>query len=68
MRRFPHPLRDQGPHPVTARAGRRMPLRHKLMLLLAVEILAVGFRQAEANRQHKGILVETPAHAGNAIA
>ncbi|GJE16464.1 hypothetical protein [Methylobacterium marchantiae] len=47
--------------------GGGMPLRHKLMLVLAFEIMALGFRQAEMRRQDKGIVVEAPAHAGNAI-
>ncbi|WP_019903947.1 hypothetical protein [Methylobacterium sp. 77] len=47
--------------------AREMPLRHKLMLILAFEIMALGFRQADLGRHDKGIVVEAPAHAGNAI-
>lgn len=45
-----------------------MPFRHKLMLLLAVEIVAFGFQQAERNPHRPGISVEVPARAGHMIA
>lgn len=41
-------------------ARRAMPLRHKLMLALALEILVLGFRQAEPNAARSGILIESP--------
>ena len=46
---------------------RAMPFRHKLMLLLAVELVAVGFQQAERRPYHPGISVEVPARAGHMI-
>jgi hypothetical protein len=50
-------------------AGRRtMPFRHKLMLLLAVEVVAFGVQQAERNPHRPGISVEVPARAGHMIA
>ena len=54
--------------PVTAGARRAMPFRHKLMLLLAVEVVAIGFQQAERNPHRPGISVEVPARAGHMIA
>lgn len=46
---------------------RGMPRRHKLMLLLAFEILIVGFRQAELRPHRPGVTVETPARPGHVI-
>lgn len=56
-----------GTRPWLADAKREMPFRHKLMLALALEILALGFRQSEVVRHGKGIVVEAPSHPGNAI-
>jgi hypothetical protein len=44
-----------------------MPFRHKLMLLLAVELVAVGFQQAERKPYRPGIAVEMPAQSGHII-
>lgn len=52
---------------VASPARRPVPLRHKVMLLLAVEILVTGFTQARLNPYRPGILVETPAKSGHAI-
>jgi hypothetical protein len=46
---------------------RPMPFRHKLMLLLAVELVAVGFQQAERKPYRPGIAVEMPAQSGHII-
>jgi hypothetical protein len=45
-----------------------MPLRHKLMLALACEILFVGFQQADLRSRQTGILIEVPAVAHHRIA
>jgi hypothetical protein len=45
-----------------------MPLRHKLMLALACEILLVGFRQADRGPARAGILIESPVLPHHAIA
>ncbi|MCJ2080128.1 hypothetical protein [Methylobacterium sp. J-090] len=52
-----------------ARTGGRlaMPFRHKLMLLLAVELVAIGFQQAERNPYRPGITVEVPDRSGHVI-
>lgn len=57
-----------GTNPPAPVARRTMPFRHKLMLLLAVEIVAFGFQQAERNPHRPGISVEVPARAGHMIA
>ena len=44
-----------------------MPFRHKLMLLLAVELVAVGFHQAERNPYRPGITVEVPDRSTHVI-
>ncbi|MDN3591531.1 hypothetical protein [Methylobacterium adhaesivum] len=44
-----------------------MPFRHKLMLLLAVELVAVGLQQADRKPYHTGVTVETPARSGHVI-
>lgn len=48
-------------------ARRAIPLRHKLMLLAAFEILVVGFTQAGMKPYRPGVTVEVPAHAGHVI-
>lgn len=56
-------------HPTDLPRRRRpMPLRHKLMLALACEIVLLGFRQADLNPHHVGIVIEEPAHAHHAVA
>ncbi|KQP41223.1 hypothetical protein ASF49_17780 [Methylobacterium sp. Leaf104] len=59
---MPHPIAQPNP------ARRRMPLRHKLMLALACEILLVGFRQADFVASRAGILIESPILPHHAIA
>jgi hypothetical protein len=49
------------PNPEPKPARRTMPLRHKLMLALACEILLVGFRQVDLTPRQTGILIEAPA-------
>lgn len=49
-------------------ARRKMPLRHKLMLALACEILLVGFQQADLRSRQTGILIEVPDMAHHRIA
>ena len=56
------------PPRATTPAPRRMPLRHKLMLALACEILLVGFRQADVSPARAGILIESPILPHHAIA
>jgi hypothetical protein len=56
------------PPRATTPAPRRMPLRHKLMLALACEILLVGFRQADRGPARAGILIESPVLPHHAIA
>ncbi len=53
--------------PNPAAAHRPMPLRHKLMLALALEIVVLGFRQADLNPHHAGVAVEEPAQAHHAV-
>ncbi len=44
-----------------------MPVRHKLMLLLAVELVVVGFQQAERKPYRPGVAIEVPAQSGHVI-
>jgi hypothetical protein len=44
-----------------------MPLRHKLMLLAAFEILVAGLTQALLHPNRPGVAVEIPAHPHHAI-
>jgi hypothetical protein len=44
-----------------------MPFRHKLMLLLALELVAVGFQQAERKPYRPGVAIEVPAQSGHII-
>ena len=61
-------MNRSGTNPPAAAATRRtMPFRHKLMLLLAVELLAFGFHQADRNPHRPGVSVEVPARAGHMI-
>jgi len=61
-------MNPSGTHPVAAASLRRsMPFRHKLMLLLAVELVAVGLQQADRKPYHTGVTVETPARSGHVI-
>ena len=53
--------------PSLAGARRRMPVRHKLMLLLAVELVVVGFQQAERKPYRPGVAIEVPAQSGHVI-
>lgn len=57
------------PKPKVSQAGRRtrMPFRHKLMLVLACEIVLVGFNQAGRNPHHVGILIEVPDQAHHVV-
>lgn len=54
--------------PPIPRARRAMPLRHKLMLALACEVLLIGFQQADRRPRQTGILIEVPALAHHRIA
>jgi hypothetical protein len=48
--------------PQTKPVRRAMPLRHKLMLALACEVLLIGFQRADLSpRRAAGILIEAPA-------
>lgn len=48
-------------------ARRRMPLRHKLMLALACEILVAGFAQAGQSSRRAAIVIEVPDVAHHVI-
>lgn len=48
-------------------ARRRMPLRHKLMLALACEVLVAGFAQAGQSSRRAAIVIEVPALAHHVI-
>lgn len=50
-------------HPIRG----RMPLRHKLMLALACEILVAGFAQAGQSSRRAAIVIEVPALAHHVI-
>ena len=45
--------------PADRLAGRPLRRRHRLMLLLAFEILVLGFAQAQISRPARGISIET---------
>jgi len=53
--------------PSPAGLRRPMPFRHKLMLLLALELVGIGFQQAERRPYRPGVAVEVPAQSGHVI-
>lgn len=46
---------------------RRMPRRHRLMLLAAFEVLVFGFAQANDHPQRRGILIEMSVRPGHVV-
>lgn len=61
--RFSHPAARAA----LPRRRRPMPLRHKLMLALACEIVLLGLRQAHLDPRHAGIVIEIPDHAHHVV-
>lgn len=55
------------PEAARPRLRRPMPLRHKIMLFVAFEILVAGFTQAEIYPYRPGVSVELPAHPDHVI-
>ncbi|MCJ2035815.1 hypothetical protein [Methylobacterium sp. J-068] len=53
--------------PASRPTRRAMPLRHKLMLVLACEVLLLGFQRADLTPRRAGILIEAPALAHHVI-
>ncbi|WP_082494686.1 MULTISPECIES: hypothetical protein [unclassified Methylobacterium] len=54
-------------HAVAPRPRRPLRLRHKLMLLVAFEILVAGFTQAGMKPYRPGVAVELPGNPDHEI-